>query len=801
MSPKTESISASGTPARAALIGATARLLAKDLSLDEIFKKVASLLDDVFDTASVEIVLAGDAPRKFRYGVKLEFELGSSIDLPLRFHESEIGNLRVVRKTGRQFSAADRECLETFALSIAAHLHAATITSEKDHYATLAGIDPLTGIPSRREFTARYEAEWSRGVRQGGLLSVIMIDVDYFKQYNDHHGHIAGDSCLHMVAQILTRCISRPGDSVARYGGEEFAVILPQTDNAGAVALAEKMRSAIAAQRIAHDGASLALVTVSIGVATQTPLQSSESSELLEMADMALYSAKQAGRNMVVGDRYRTDEAHAGKPPIQSNLPEKLTSFFGRAAELDAIEYLSAQTRALTITGIAGIGKTRVALQTANREMRKYPDGVWFIDLARVTDAALVVGSVMYVLGQSEEQGKQPAATLIERIGSRRLLIVLDNCQRLIEECAALAESLLRKCPNVSVMATCREPLGIAGEIAYRIPPLAFHDAADLFISRASTINPKFKLRNEDRMLVERTVARLGGIPMAIELAAARIKMMTVAELDARLVERFPVLLPGGDIASSREHILPALVDWSYIILDDEEKRLLRRLAVFPGDFTIEASASICIEREEEKRAELAVLSRLVDKAFLLDEHHGDEDRYDMFETLRDYCRRMMQERNEVNELQHRHSDYYLQLATRLEQKRSDMSTTTWKSCVEIEIHNFRAALEWSVLGGGDLVVGTSIAVELAAWWAETSHFSEGRYWLDHIIWRTNDGKMETDLHGRLFAAAGLIGSRQAGATNGHATNGHATNGHATNGHATNGHSANAHASVTKTAT
>jgi predicted ATPase len=260
---------------------------------------------------------------------------------------------------------------------------------------------------------------------------------------------------------------------------------------------------------------------------------------------------------------------------------------------------------------------------------------------------------------------------------------------------------------------------------------------------------------------------------MAIELAAARVKVMTVTELDSRLIERFPVLLPNTDGASARDHILPALVDWSYVILDDEEKRLLRRLAVFPGDFTIEASAEICIEREDERRAELEVLSRLVDKAFLLEEKIDDTVRYDMFETLRDYCRRLMEERNEVSELQIRHARFYLQLASRLEQRRKTMSTSVWKSCVEADIHNFRAALEWSVLGSGDLVVGTELAVELATWWAETSHFTEGRYWIDHIIWRTHDGKAGTDLHARLFAAAGLIGSRQAGAT---VTNGHRPN-------------------------
>src|SRR4029077_604813 len=179
------------------------------------------------------------------------------------------------------------------------------------------------------------------------------------------------------------------------------------------------------------------------------------------------------------------------------------------------------------------------------------------------------------------------------------------------------------------------------------IPPMAFHDAADLFVARAITINPAFEIRSDDRPVIDHIGARLNGIPMAIELAAARIKMMTVSDLDARLDERFPVLLAGDESVSSREHILPALVDWSYVILDEGETRLLHRLAMFPGNFTIEASAEICIEREDERRAELEVLTRLVGKAFLLEEKFGDVVRYDMFETLRDYCRRVMQERNE----------------------------------------------------------------------------------------------------------------------------------------------------------
>jgi diguanylate cyclase (GGDEF)-like protein len=761
MSAKSKHPSISGSPARIALIRAIARLLATDLSLDELFKQVASLLDDVFGTASVEIALLGDTTRRFRYGVKAEFELGTSITLPIQFHSSEIGSIRIVRKTGRPFSSADIDCLETFALYLAARLNEAMITTEKDHYAALAGIDPLTGIPSRREFSARYDSEWSRGVRQGGLLSILMIDVDFFKQFNDHHGHIAGDACLHAIAQTLAHNIARPGDTVARYGGEEFAVILPQTDNAGAIAIAEKMRSAVAAQRIIHDGAALGVVTISIGVATRIPLQSAVSVELLKLADIALYSAKQAGRNKVVGDSYLTDAAGAGKPPIRSNLPAKLTSFFGRSAELDAIECLSDQTRSLTITGMAGIGKTRAALQFATNEIERYPDGVWFIDIARITDAALVVGSVMYMLGHNEIQGKQPGATLVERIGDRRMLIVLDNCERLIEECAALAEALLRKCPKVCILATCRKQLGIVGEIAYRIPQLGFHDAADLFVARASMINPGFMPNVHDLTVIDTIVARLSGIPMAIELAAARIKVMTVTDLDSRLADRFPVLVPGNDAAITRERVLPALVDWKYSVLDDIEKRHLRRLSVFPGDFTIEASAEICPERSDERRAELVMLSKLVDKAFLLEEKHGVETRYVMFETLRDYCRRLTEERNEIGAMRNRHAAYYLGVAVRFNALRSVKPEGAWKERVESEHHNFRAALEWSVFGAGDLAVGTSLAVELATWWVETSHFSEGRYWIDHVIWRTNDKNIGADLHMRLLDAAGLIDSRQ----------------------------------------
>jgi diguanylate cyclase (GGDEF)-like protein len=724
------------------LLRASARLLAEDLPLAGLFSKLAVLLEKLFGTAIVEIQLNSKGSEVYRYGDEPAAESAASIT----------------------FSRNDIEALETCALYIAIRLYQAALTTAKEHSEALAGIDPLTGVSSRRDFNAHFESEWTRGMRHGGLLSVLMIDVDHFKAFNDQYGHIAGDACLQKIAKTLKQCAARAGDIVARYGGEEFALVLPLTDHAGAIATAERIRSAIAAQRIEHNGSDIKIVTVSIGVATEAPLRSASSADLVNRADKALYSAKHAGRNTVFGAEYRTDAAETGQPAIRSNLPLHPAPFFGRVAELDAIQYLFTQTRCLTVTGTAGIGKTRAALQFAHNSVQQYPDGVWFVDIARVTDAALVVSSVMFVLGDSEEQGQQPLATLIGCIGDKAMLVMLDNCQRLIGECAAMAEALLRKCPNLRIVATCREPLGIGGEIAYRIPALGLHDSADLFESRAAALNSEFHATAETRPVVERIVSRLDGIPMAIELAAARIKVMSVSDLDLRLEDRFPVPAPGSP-SLPRPQILPNLVDWSYELLDKLEQQLLRRLSIFPGDWRPEAAADICKKEEQDEQIQPDVLRRLVDKALILKEPHGRVLRYSMFETLREYGRALMHELHQFEYLQRRHALYFRNVAEALERDYTEPPTSAWLESVEVEQHNFRAALEWSVLAGGDLPTGAAIATALASWWTATSHFHEGRYWIDHIIWRANEANIAPDLRAKLLDAASQVASRQLNGT------------------------------------
>jgi diguanylate cyclase (GGDEF)-like protein len=736
-----------------------ARLVADDLPLAGLFSRLATLLNHAVGPMYLELSVTSRESQVFKFGALPESNPGAGLTLPLRFHDQELGAIHIVRMSQSAFSADDVELLETCASYISIRLVNVELISEREHFEELAGVDPLTGVSSKREFDEQFEAEWKRGVRHGGHLSILMVDIDHFKAYNDRYGHVAGDACLRKIATILDTSAVRPGDTVARFGGDEFAIILAQTERSGAIQVAERLRMAAAAQRIENAGEPLGIVTVSVGVATEIPAQDSPSTTLLEEADKALYSAKSIGRNLVASEGYRTNASQTGQPPVRSNLPTRLSPFFGRAAELDAIDCLLDQTRTLTITGTAGIGKTRVALATASNRLAKYPDGVWFVDLARVTDAALVAGSVLFVVGDTEERGTQPLATLVDNIADKRVLLLLDNCHGLMEECAALTEALVRKCPHAQVVATCRDGLGVRGEISYRVPSIAVHDAADLFISRATSVLRSFAPTEEERSTIERIVTRLDGIPMAIELVAARIKVMTVGELDARLGERFPE--QRAKTTSPRPHLLSTVVDWSYHLLDAAEQNLLRRLAVFPGDWSMAASADICSDRDVGKGATLDVLSRMVNKALLLSEGHEAGPRYSMFETLQEYCRQLMREYRELGGLQRRHSEYYRKVADHMDSERQDPVTEEWVGKIETEVHNFRAALEWSVLDGGDLESGASLAIALAPWWIATSHFREARYWIDHIIWRANDDTFSAELRERVLSAASLIGSQK----------------------------------------
>jgi predicted ATPase len=303
-------------------------------------------------------------------------------------------------------------------------------------------------------------------------------------------------------------------------------------------------------------------------------------------------------------------EARAASP--QHNLPIQLTSFVGRTDELATTRTMLSEARLLTLTGPGGSGKTRLALELAGTVLDQFPDGVWLVELAPLAEQALIVPAIAAVLQVREDPGRPLLTTLTTYLRERQPLLLLDNCEHLIDACAQVATTLLQACPRLRILATSREPLGVAGEVFFRVPTLATPDphqlppldqvlgypAVQLFVERARTVQSAFEVTKTNAPPLAQVCARLDGIPLAIELAAARVRMLPLAKIAARLDDRFHLLTGGSRTAVPRQQTLQALIDWSYELLPEEERALLRRLAVFVGGWTLEAAETVCADED-----------------------------------------------------------------------------------------------------------------------------------------------------------------------------------------------------------
>lgn len=455
-------------------------------------------------------------------------------------------------------------------------------------------------------------------------------------------------------------------------------------------------------------------------------------------------------------------------PPLRSlnntpnNLPQQLTSFIGRESQVEEIGRLLQKVRLLTLTGAGGNGKTRLALQVAAELLEGYPDGVWFVELAPLCDPALIQQTVATVLGIREQAGQSILQTLLNRLQPRRLLILLDNCEHLLAECATLTANLLRSCPNISILATSREPLGIAGEMTYRVPSLSLPaqqgrqvatiesvnrcEAARLFVERALLVRPDFAVTSQNAPALAQVCHRLDGIPLALELAAARMRSLSIEEINTRLDSRFRLLTGGDRTALPRQRTLQALVDWSYDLLNEPEKRLLARLSVFAGGWTMSAAEAVCGYDPIEDWETLDLLTSLTDKSLVLMETGGaigGETRYRMLETLRQYGAEKLEAFGETNIARDRHRDWCLALAEEAEPHLWGPDQIRWLDRLGIEYDNMRAALAWSMtetpvvachdtaleISQADkrMPAGLRLAVALFFFWATRGSITEGR--------------------------------------------------------------------------
>jgi len=447
-----------------------------------------------------------------------------------------------------------------------------------------------------------------------------------------------------------------------------------------------------------------------------------------------------------------TPSAH-GNFNHKHNLPSQLTSFIGREKEIETVKQLLISPgggRLLTLTGAGGSGKTRLALQAANATLDVFPDGVWFIDFAPLADPALVSQSVLTTLGLSEEAGHSIISILSDFLQPKRVLLILDNCEHLIQACAQLVETLLRACPTLHILTTSREALSIDGETLYLVPTLTtpdpphatletlpHYEAVQLFIERAQTALPGFTLTNDNTLPIARLCHQLDGIPLALELAAARVKALRVEQIAARLAahEQFRLLTGGRRTALLRHQTLHALIDWSYNLLSEAERLVLQRLSVFAGGWMLEAAGAVCVGEGIEADDVLDLMTQLVNKSLVIGEREqGQGARYRMLGTIREYANERLLETGAVDQVRKRHFEFFLQLAEQAEPYVRGPQLPSYLNQLEAEHDNLRTALEWNLVEADHGEASLRMVGALFSFWEQRGYVSEGRAWLARTI-------------------------------------------------------------------
>jgi predicted ATPase/class 3 adenylate cyclase len=390
-----------------------------------------------------------------------------------------------------------------------------------------------------------------------------------------------------------------------------------------------------------------------------------------------------------------------------NNLPQLATTFVGREREIADVKKALGTARLLTLHGAGGIGKTRLSLQVAADVLQKYPDGAWFVELAPLTDERLVPQAVASVLGVKEEAGRSVSEALVKHVADRKLLLVLDNCEHVVHACAALAEQLLKSSTDARIMASSREPLRVSGEVSFPVPALAVPALQDtvavealpqfpavrLFVDRVTAVRPAFNLTNDNALAVADICRRLDGIPLAIELAAARVRALSVENVAARLNDRFHLLTGGNRTALPRQQTLRALIDWSYDLLSSKERILFRRLAVFAGGWTLDAAEALCSGGEVDEREVLDLLTSLVDKSLVVVEAEGG--RYRLLETVRQYADEQLTKAGETDATRSRHLVFFLALAEKAAPHLLGPEQAAELHKIDLERENLLSAHAW----------------------------------------------------------------------------------------------------------
>jgi predicted ATPase/class 3 adenylate cyclase/DNA-binding CsgD family transcriptional regulator len=443
---------------------------------------------------------------------------------------------------------------------------------------------------------------------------------------------------------------------------------------------------------------------------------------------------------------------------VAQHLPSQFTSFIGRQGEICEVRRVLGDYRLVTLTGAGGVGKTRLAVHVAGLIAAEFADGVWYVDLAPITDPGVVPLEAIRALGLHDQPGRSADDTLLRFVGDRRMLLVLDNCEHLLDATATLTQALMGRCPAVRLLTTSREPLAVAGEAIWRVPSLSLADEAiELFTDRARLARPDFDLTGDTRAVVTEICERLDGMPLAIELAAARVRALSSGEILDGLRDRFRLLTGGSRTAVRRQQTLRASVDWSHALLTEPEQILFRRLAVFMGGFDLDAARAVAGSGEVERYQVLDQLTLLVDKSLVLTEENTGSTRYRLLETVRQYALEKLGESGEADAVRTRHRDHYTSAVALLDTPGTSGQQERLEQ-TEIDVDNLRAAFTWS-RERSDAESALKLASSLQRLWLSRGRLQEGVAWFNAALgdFEAHRGAVAPAVHARALADKAVL--------------------------------------------
>ena len=671
-------------------------LLSSPHTLRDVWPQCVALITRLADARHVRLVAASNEAEP------------DDVLLPLRFGVEDLG---YVALGAPELDEERRIALEACAYAIATRLHLERFVQSSERLTELAHVDALTGVANRRRFDDVLEATCARAQAEGAPLALAVVDVDFFKAYNDRYGHQAGDACLRAIAQALSRLVRRPEDLIARYGGEEFVVLLYGADLDAAIPIAERACDAVEELAIAHRGSSLGRITISVGMVALAA--GGSGTQLFHEADEALYRAKAGGRNRVAAENYLCTRPAAERVSTlgSSTLPSDLAPLVGRRRELRAIAAALESRRLVSLVGVGGCGKTRLAVEVASRSGATFEDGAWFVDLSPIASGEHIAPAIGALFNR---RGDESARELAQALRSKHLLLVLDNCEHLLADAAETVATLLAEAPGLRVLATSREALALRDELVFPIETFAVpdeserdaaelrrYDCVEMFVERVRALDASLSFGADELVLAASICRRLDGIALAIELAAPRAAAVGLRHLEREL----------------REHVFPAsmasFVAWSHSLLSDAERTLFRRLAVFSGGCTADAAASVCWDVEMSRADVLSALARLARKSLVTGDPTLPRARVRMLETIREFALAQLWQHEDTGALRRRHARWALEYVRSLDVMRTTERAREWLELLSAELENIRSALAWTLDEREDVYLGAELAVAL----------------------------------------------------------------------------------------